>query len=377
MLYNMLNKYQNKYLPMKFTKTISSLLLLAITQSLIVNTAFASDKLDRELKDFEEIENIELASTEKAVEKEKAEEKKEVCGFFEPEEKTYTSQLIAVRRKLRLEENEAFRVKVFLKNTGNMPWFSDESTCMGPHMALGTDQERDRNSTLYAKEIEGIEDTNWESKNRVGMDQLRVDPGQIASFTFWSETPGNADIIKEYFTPVLEGISWIEDSKFSFEIIVGDPDQNPVVLKKRMLYANMSGSVMDIPLEGEKVIVVDLSEQRLYVKLNDYLVREFRVSTGAAATPTPTGEYSIKLKQEMRIGSKKPHYRMPKFMWWRDGGYGFHALPSLGSDGGVFWTEARNHIGIPVSHGCIRLLPEDATFLFDFADIGTKVAIQR
>lgn len=357
---------------MKFSKFISSLVLLSFVQSfLVVNTASAADKVEREVQDFE---SIELDSSDEVVVEE---EKKEVCGFFEPEDKDYSGQLIAVRRKLRLEEEEVFRIKVFLKNTGNTPWFSGESTCSGPHMSLGTDQERDRNSKLFADEIDGIEKTNWESKNRVGMDQLRVDPGQIASFTFWAQAPDEADIIKEYFTPVLEGISWLENSKFSFEVIVGEPEEDPVTLKKKMLYANMSGSVLDIPLHGEKVLFVDLSEQRLYVKLDDYLVRQFMVSTGAAATPTPTGEYSIKLKQELRIGSKKPHYRMPKFMWWRDGGYGFHALPSLGNDGGVFWTEARNHIGIPVSHGCIRLLPEDATFLFDFADIGTRVVIQR
>ncbi len=371
MLYNVRNQYQNKKQNMKFNKTISFLLLAAFVQSLFVNSAFAEEKLDRELDDFEEVQ---LASVE---ETKQVEEKKEVCGFYEPESKVYNGQLISVRRKLKLDENEIFRVKVFLKNTGNMPWFSDESTCTGPHMSLGTDHGRDRPSTLYAKELEGVENTNWESKNRVGMDQLRVDPGQIASFTFWTEAPDRGDIIKEYFTPVLEGITWVDEAKFSFEVIVGEPNEDPVLLKKRMLYANMSGSVMDIPLDGDKVLLVDLSEQKVYVKLGEYIVREFRVSTGAAATPTPTGEYTISLKQELRIGSKKPHYRMPKFMWWREGGYGFHALPYLANDGGTFWSEARNHIGIPVSHGCIRLLPEDADFLFEFSEIGTKVVIQR
>ena len=111
--------------------------------------------------------------------------------------------------------------------------------------------------------------------------------------------------------------------------------------------------------------------------LDNLSIAEFRVSSGAAKTPTPVGETSITLKQETRIGGKSPHYIMPKFMWFRTGGYGFHALPSLKTDGGFFWTEARNHIGIPVSHGCIRLLPEDADFLYDFADIGTRVKVQR
>jgi len=43
-------------------------------------------------------------------------EESEVCGFELPEEKVYNSELITVRRKLRVKEGETFRVKVFLKN---------------------------------------------------------------------------------------------------------------------------------------------------------------------------------------------------------------------------------------------------------------------
>ena len=70
----------------------------------------------------------------------------DVCGFEAPDKKTYDAQIIAVRRKLRVELNEIFRVKVFIKNTGNMPWFSNSSKCLGPKMSLGTDLDRDRES---------------------------------------------------------------------------------------------------------------------------------------------------------------------------------------------------------------------------------------
>lgn len=61
---------------------------------------------------------------------------------------------------------------------------------------------------------------------------------------------------------------------------------------------------------------------------------------------------------------------------FRPSGYGLHALPSLGNDGGIFWTEALTHIGIPVSHGCVRILPEDAIWLYDFTEIGDTVTVQ-
>lgn len=296
----------------------------------------------------------------------------EVCGFTLPEEKTYSSQLIAIRKKLKVETGEEFRIKVFMKNTGSMPWFSNKSTCLGPKMSLGTDKERDRASTFYNDGLDG-----WESNNRVGMDQLRVGPEEIASFTFWGKASEKSDVFKEYFTPTLKDIQWLDEAGFSFEVMIGNSAESAINLRKKLSYANFSGSVKKIDLNAEKKLIVDLSEQLLKVQLGDFMLREFKVSTGAAKTPTPVGETNIILKQEVRIGAKAPHYVMPKFMMFRAGGYGFHALPSLANDGGVFWTEARNHIGIPVSHGCIRILPEDAEWLFDFTEIGTGVAVQR
>ena len=295
----------------------------------------------------------------------------DVCGFEAPDDKTYGAQLVAVRRQLRVNTNENFRVKVFMKNTGSMPWFANKSTCLGPKASLGTDNERDHESVFYEEGLDG-----WESYNRVAMDQYRTNPGEIASFTFIAKAGSRADVYKEYFAPVMKDIQWIDDARFSFDVMVGDTGDRASDIRKKMTYATVSGSVSDIDLSAEKVVVVDLSEQNLYIKLGDYVVRKFRVSTGAAATPTPVGETSIFLKQHVRVGNKPPHYVMPKFQMFRAGGYGFHALPSLGGDGGIFWTEARNHIGIPVSHGCVRLLPEDADWLFDFTDIGTKVIVQ-
>lgn len=296
----------------------------------------------------------------------------DICGFEVPEEKTYGAQIISVRRQLRVESGETFRVKVFMKNTGSMPWFSNKSECLGPKMSLGTDRERDRDSYFYDENLKG-----WEGTNRIGMDQYRTDPGQIASFTFWAQAGKNADVYKEYLTPVLKDIQWIDDAQFSFDVMIGDTGETATDIRKKLSFAGASGSVSSIDLNAPKTLTVDLSEQNLYVYLGDVEVRKFRVSSGAAATPTPVGETNVFLKQWVRVGAKPPHYIMPRFMMFRAGGYGFHALPSLGGDGGVFWTEARNHIGIPVSHGCVRILPEDAEWLYEFTDIGTKVVVQR
>lgn len=301
----------------------------------------------------------------------------ENCAYETPKNQVFNAQTISIRRKLKIDTDEVFRVTVFVKNAGNMPWFSGNSTCGGPHVSLGTDKPRDSASMLYAKELDGVVDTNWEGNNRIGMDQLRVDPGYVASFTFFSRSPKTADVLKENLTPVVEGIKWMEDAKMSFDLMVGDTGMLPGDVRLRMFYANQSGSVLDIPVDGEKTINIFLDTQKMRVKLGDYVVREFTVSTGASSTPTPRGDFSIMLKQETRVGGKAPHYIMPNFMMFDGRGYGLHALPSLRGRGDSFWTEAREHIGIPVSHGCVRMLPEESQFVFDFADIGTKVHIER
>lgn len=368
-------------------KRFSTLFILVMAFSLISAFAIAEDFEDVVEDDGiadnveQVLEDEDAEADEEVVEEDRTPKRsQEACGFEFPDNQEYKAEVVSIRRKLQVEKGEVFRVKVFLKNSGNMPWFSNDSICLGPKMSLGTDKDRDRDSIFYADSLPGVDDTNWEGSNRVGMDQLRVNPGEIASFTFYGEAPNKKDIRKEYFSPVLKDLQWIEDPEalVEFEVIVGDVDNDtPLNLRKKLAYKIKSGSALDLNLNGEKVMLVDLSDQKLFVKLDDQVIAEFQTSTGASATPTPVGETTIKLKQEVRVGSKSPHYIMPKFMWFRDGGYGFHALPSLRGNGDTFWTEARSHIGIPVSHGCIRLLPEDADFAYDFAEVGTKVVVQR
>lgn len=294
------------------------------------------------------------------------------CLYDVPEEKTYDAEIISVRNPLKVEEGEIFTIKVFVKNSGAMPWFSDETSCKGPIMFLGTTKDKDRASSFYDVGLDG-----WAGDNRVRMDQYRIDPGGIASFTFEAKLDNAGTVYKEYFAPVVRNITWLDDDELTVYSIVGDQSDTAQNIRKKMDYAISSGSVNSINLNAEKSILVDLSDQMMYIKLGDSIIREFRVSTGAAKTPTPIGETHISLKQEVRVAHKSPHYIMPKFQMFRYGGYGLHSLPSLGSPhAGVFWTEARSHIGIPVSHGCIRLLPEDAEWLFDYTEVGNKVVVQ-
>jgi len=115
----------------------------------------------------------------------------------------------------------------------------------------------------------------------------------------------------------------------------------------------------------------------MYLKVGEEAVYQMTISSGASETPTPTGTWSVLNKQELRIGGAWPHYRMPYWQGFTSWGHGLHALPYLESDGGVFWSEALTHIGIPVSHGCIRMLPDDAVTVYEFSDVGTSLYIHH
>lgn len=315
----------------------------------------------------------------------------EYCDVTVPERAVYDGEVVTVRRKLKVAQEEEFRVKVFVKNTGNMPWFSKESTCMGVKVSLGTDKERDHNSIFYSSK-------GWEAANRVKMDQVRVEPGQIASFTFYGNGPTKDAVYKEYFTPVVEGVTWIENATTSFEVIVGEPEESASDIRQKISYASRTGEVLSmIDLDGARNVHVDLSDQVMAVYLGNEMIREFRVSTGGPGHATPTGVHKIVGKQDVRIGNKQPFYIMPKFQSLSINGRGFtgfgiHALPSLGSadlrakirglqsqgvpiptsiyEDDTLWNEAVEHLGRPVSHGCVRVGPIDAQFIFDFTEVG-------
>ncbi len=296
------------------------------------------------------------------------------CQVELPAKAEYSAKFLAARRKAFVAQKEIFETKIYIQNTGNMPWFSADSGCKLPSTGLGTDKARDRASIFYLDQ--SLIKSNWLGKNRIKMNSKRVDPQGVAEFIYWSQAPATDGYFREYFAPIVEGVTWIDSGLFFTDTKVGEPNLDPA--KKDLLaYVHQSADLSKIDINGEKMIEVDLSEQKMQLKIGDFTIREFKVSTGKSKTPTPVGTTKIIEKREVRVAAKAPHYIMPKWMMYRKGGYGIHALPSLGNDRGIYWREALSHIGIPVSHGCIRLLPKDAEFAYNFAEVGTKVVVHR
>lgn len=294
----------------------------------------------------------------------------ETCLVPATDKPVYSAQAVTQDIPRYVDPGAVLNLAIYVKNTGTMPWFGDASACENvPHVRLGTAREKDRNSILY-----NPGDANWRGANRLLMQEKRVNPGETATFTFSSHAPLVQDVFKEYFQPVVEGVSWLDSKEATVAVRVYTGSVTPEVEKQAKLL-NRSGQASALDLSGDPTIHVNLTTQKVLVSFGDTVIREYMGSTGARATPTPTGTFKISLKQDLRIGAKAPHYRMPNFQLFTNRGHGFHALPYLATDNGVFWKEALNHIGQRVSHGCIRLLPEDAEDLYNITAVGWTVNI--
>lgn len=129
------------------------------------------------------------------------------------------------------------------------------------------------------------------------------------------------------------------------------------------------------PLNSERVKLakkIEINtgpEQKLYYFLSDVRLGEFKISSGKAGTATPKGNFKIDGKAP-RAWSKYGLW-MPYWMSLKNGYFGIHELPVWPN--GV--KEGESHLGVPVSHGCIRLGVGPAKFLYDWAPLGTPVKI--
>jgi len=109
-----------------------------------------------------------------------------------------------------LHPGEKSAVTLDFKNTGNVIWYKN-----GPHpVRLGTDHPRDRSSNFVY--------SDWISANRITLDQNSVAPGETGRFSFFINVPAATapGTYREYFTPVSEGLTWLEDNNVFFDIIV-------------------------------------------------------------------------------------------------------------------------------------------------------------
>lgn len=126
----------------------------------------------------------------------------------------------------------------------------------------------------------------------------------------------------------------------------------------------------EMPVDEDRWVRVDLSEQMVIAYEGDLPVRAFIISSGLPGTPTVTGTFRIRTKvrsQTMEGGDPALHnyYNLPNVEWvqyfYTD--YSFH---------GTYW---HNNFGNPMSHGCINVGRADSEWIYHWADVGVKVDV--
>lgn len=119
----------------------------------------------------------------------------------------------------------------------------------------------------------------------------------------------------------------------------------------------------------DKLITVDIGKQKMYVWEGGKVLQEFRVSTGMRYTPTVKGSFKIRSKIEKQnmkgnYPPYEPYFRkdVPNVMYFYQA-YAIH---------GVYWHSL---FGSRASHGCVNLSVADSKWVFDWAQVGTRVEV--
>jgi len=197
-----------------------------------------------------------------------------------------------------------------------------------------------------------------------------------------------------YFVPVLQELKSAPKTE-----ITSDPE-----LKKDAGYNKQIGVlVKDIQRLSRKYntystglsyIVINTTENRFYLYKNKKLIREGSCSTGSYKKlltaegrswtfKTPRGKFTIQGKRTnpawhkpdwafIEEGVPIPPKNSP--LRWEAGVLGDYAM-DLGDSYMIHGTIYKRFLGMPVTHGCVRLNDEDLEVVFSTLNIGSKVYI--
>ncbi|MBU1032475.1 MAG: L,D-transpeptidase family protein [Patescibacteria group bacterium] len=127
------------------------------------------------------------------------------------------------------------------------------------------------------------------------------------------------------------------------------------------------------PIQTEKSIEIDVSEQRLYAYEHGRIARSFLVSTGTYKYPTPYVTSTISEKIE------KMDYRWT----YGPGNPDNYSLPNVKfnlrflSHHYIHYAYWHNNFGFRMSHGCVNTSLSDAEWIYNWADVGTPVEVHE
>ena len=162
------------------------------------------------------------------------------------------------------------------------------------------------------------------------------------------------------------------------DIILFHPDIDPWVPPPGEKIAIPTAWVL--PAVDTKGIVINIPELRLYLFFNDiHMVKTYPIGLGVLEAPTPFGSYTIVEKTQNPTwyipASLQEEYGQTSIPPGPENPLGDYRLRLSSHNYGIHGTNRPWGIGRLVSHGCIRLYPEDIEELFSEVELGTRVDI--
>ncbi len=133
--------------------------------------------------------------------------------------------------------------------------------------------------------------------------------------------------------------------------------------------ATPSAQLFQSAFKTSKSITISIADQRLYCVENGRVAMVFQCSTGRAGDATPPGTYKVLYHADAMPIAKYPGCVCYYWLGFAPD-YGIHGWPTYN---GV--TSDTSAIGQPASHGCVRLLPDEAPIVYHWAPDGIPVNI--
>jgi lipoprotein-anchoring transpeptidase ErfK/SrfK len=118
--------------------------------------------------------------------------------------------------------------------------------------------------------------------------------------------------------------------------------------------------------DADVVVHVSKSRQTMYVYVDGNLEHEWPVSTARGGYSTPSGTYRPTGFDAYHRSRQYGNAPMPYSIFFH-GGYAIHGSHDI------------ENLGVPASHGCIRLHPDDAAELYGLVreSDDTRIVISR